>query len=38
MFSYDKFLQRPIKIRNKNPELASLIATQYGGAYCNCLS
>ena len=38
MFSYDKFLQRPIKIRNKNPQLASLIATQYGGAYCNCLS
>jgi spore coat protein JC len=31
MFSYDKFLQRPIKIRNKNPQLASLIATQYGG-------
>jgi spore coat protein JC len=31
MFSYDKFLQRPIKIKNKNPQLASLIATQYGG-------
>ncbi len=31
MFSYDKFLQYPIKIRNKNPQLASLIATQYGG-------
>lgn len=38
MFSYEKFLQRPIKIRNKNPQLASLIATQYGGAYCKCLS
>lgn len=38
MFSYDKFLQRPIKIRNKNPQLASLIATQYGGADGNCLS
>lgn len=31
MFSYDKFLQYPIKISNKNPQLASLIATQYGG-------
>ena len=38
MFSYEKFLQRPIKIRNKNPQLASLIATQYGGAYCKSLS
>ena len=38
MFSYDKFLQRPIKIRNKNPQLASLIATQYGGPDGNCLS
>ena len=38
MFCYDKFLQRPIKIRNKNPQLASLIATQYGGADGNCLS
>ncbi len=33
MFSYDKFLQYPIKIKNKNPQLASLIVTQYGGAY-----
>ena len=31
MFSYDKFLQYPIKIKNKNPQLATLIATQYGG-------
>lgn len=31
MFSYKKFLQYPIKIKNKNPQLASLIATQYGG-------
>ena len=35
MFSYEKFLQRPIKIRNKNPQLASLIATQYGGTSQN---
>lgn len=33
MFSYNKILQYPIRIRNKNPQLASLIATQYGGAY-----
>lgn len=31
MFSYDKFLQYPIKLKNKNPELATIIATQYGG-------
>ena len=31
MFSYDKFLQFPIKLKNKNPQLATLIATQYGG-------
>ena len=31
MFSYDKFLQYPIKLKNKNPKLASIIATQYGG-------
>ena len=34
MFSYDKFLQYPVKIKNKNPQLATLIATQYGGADC----
>lgn len=38
MFSYKKFLQYPIKIKNKNPRLATLIATQYGGANGNCLS
>ena len=31
MFSYDKFLQYPVKIKNKNPQLATIIATQYGG-------
>ena len=35
MFSYDKFLQFPIKLKNKNPKLATVIATQYGGAYQN---
>ena len=28
MFSYDKFLQRPINIKNKNPQLANIIITQ----------
>lgn len=31
MFSYDKFLQYPIKITNPNPKLANYIITQYGG-------
>ena len=31
MFSYNKYLQFPIKIKNKNPQLAAMIATQYGG-------
>lgn len=32
MFSYVKMLQRPINIKNTNPRLANIIATQYGGA------
>lgn len=32
MFSYDKFLQRPIKIKKPNPRLANIVITQYGGA------
>lgn len=31
MFSYKKYLQYPIKLKNKNPQLATIIATQYGG-------
>lgn len=31
MFSYDKFLEFPIKITNPNPKLANYIITQYGG-------
>lgn len=31
MFKYEKFLQRPIKIQNPNPRLATVVATQYGG-------
>lgn len=32
MFSYKKFLEYPIKIKNTNPRLANIIVTQYGGA------
>ncbi len=38
MFEYKKFLQYPIKIKNPNPHLAKIVVTQYGGAYCKCLS
>ncbi len=38
MFKYEKFLQRPIKISKPNPRLANIVITQYGGAYCKCLS
>ncbi len=31
MFLYNKKLQYPVKIKNPNPHLASLIITQYGG-------
>jgi spore coat protein JC len=31
MFVYEKRLQYPVKIKNTNPKLASLIITQYGG-------
>ena len=33
MFVYEKRLQYPVKIKNTNPKLASLIITQYGGPY-----
>jgi len=33
MFVYEKRLQYPIKIKNTNPKLASLIISQYGGPY-----
>ena len=33
MFSYNKFLEFPIKIKNKNSRLANIVATQYGGPY-----
>ena len=31
MFIYQKKLQYPVKIRNCNPKLASVIISQYGG-------
>ena len=31
MFSYNKFLQYPIKIKKTDPRLANIIITQYGG-------
>ncbi|MGM9619639.1 MAG: manganese catalase family protein, partial [Oscillospiraceae bacterium] len=37
MFVYEKKLQYPVHIKNTNPKLASLIITQYGGAYTNSL-
>ena len=33
MFVYEKRLQYPVKIKNTNPKLASLIISQYGGPY-----
>ena len=31
MWSYEKRLQYPIKIKNTNPRLAQIIIAQYGG-------
>ncbi|MBS5794224.1 MAG: manganese catalase family protein, partial [Clostridiales bacterium] len=31
MWIYEKKLEFPVKIKNKNPQLAKLILTQYGG-------
>lgn len=33
MFSYNKFLEFPINIKHKNPRLANIVATQYGGPH-----
>ena len=33
MFKYNKFLEYPVNIKNKNPRLANVIITQYGGPY-----
>ncbi len=34
MFVYEKKLQYPVRIKNCNPKLASVIISQYGGPYC----
>ena len=31
MFVYEKKLQDPVRIKNTNPKLASIIISQYGG-------
>lgn len=33
MWTYDKRLQYPIKIKNPNAEYAKIIISQYGGPY-----
>lgn len=33
MWSYEKRLQYPIQIKQKNPSLAAMIISQYGGLY-----
>ena len=33
MWTYNKMLQYPINIKCKNPKLAKVIISQYGGAY-----
>lgn len=38
MWQYEKKLQFPINIKRPNPKLANYIISQYGGAYCKCLS
>lgn len=38
MWIYEKKLQYPVKIKNTNARLAKVIISQYGGAYCKCLS
>ena len=35
MFVYEKKLQYPVKIAKTDPKLASIIISQYGGAYVN---
>lgn len=35
MFIYEKKLEFPVRITKTDPNLASLILTQFGGANCN---
>lgn len=34
MWSYDKRLQFPVKIKNPDPQAAKIVITQLGGANC----
>lgn len=36
MFEYKKYLEYPVRIRNKNPRLANIVVTQYGGRNTVC--
>lgn len=38
MWDYERKLMYPVKIKNPNPKLAKYVISQYGGAYCKCLS
>ncbi len=38
MWDYERTLIYPVKIKNPNPRLAQYVISQYGGAYCKCLS
>jgi len=38
MWDYARKLIYPVKIKNPNPALAKIVISQYGGAYCKCLS
>ena len=33
MWSYDKKLQYPVKIKNTNPAIAKVVVSQLGGPY-----
>lgn len=34
MWAYEKRLQYPVNIKNKDLRMAKLLTTQYGGTYC----
>lgn len=38
MWTYEKKLQYPVKIKNPNPALAKFIISQYGGPHAICVS
>lgn len=35
MYVYEKRLQCPVDIKTRNPKIAQVIISQYGGAYIN---